>query len=400
MKKVFPILCLYFVNGISFFILIPVLPFIVQSYGASKIWYSILIASFSAAQFIGSAWLGKLSDIYGRKKILILSQAGTLLSWLIFSGAYFVDQNFLGLAFAPLLVIGISRLTDGLTGGNNSVAGAYIADLIPPKERPQYFGYVGAAFGLAMIIGPTLGGFSSSFSIGYLGTALVATLISFVTLLSLFGLKESLSVQHRAPHTKFSLLQHLQLWKKIRHFSNNKFVLNIFNINGTFSFVMSGYSSIIALYIIDLFQFTPKELGFFFLASGVFMMINQTFVLKLFLKKFGPLKTLMLGQLALFVGLLLFTIPVNIGVFVGLYYFINLGISLSFPTIKSLLSHAVDQTKQGEASGLNESISSIMAVFSPILTGFLYVTIGGYTFVIIALILLFEIFYFQTLRRL
>lgn len=390
-KRVLPVILLAFVNGLSFFILIPVLPFIVRYFGANDVWYTALISIFSAAQFVGSAWFGTLSDKYGRRKILILSQAGTLLSWFLFGASWFFDQSYLGITFFPLLIIGISRITDGITGGNSSVASAYLADITTHEERGKVYGYMGGAFGLAMIIGPGLGGYFASFSIGYLGTAIAAALISVIALLFIiFLLKESLPSEKRTDHD-IKLWQQIKVWKKIKSFSNNKFIQKIFTIEGVFSFVMSAYSSILPLYIIDRFGFDTRQLSYFFFATGIFLFINQIVLLKRFIQKFGDFKTLIIGQCLMMGALILYVIPAKLWVFIVIYYFINLGVSLSFPTIKSLLSKSASPKRQGEISGLDESIKSLMAVFAPIFAGFLYIKIGYISFWIFAGILLLEV---------
>ena len=389
-KRILPVILLAFVNGLGFFILIPVLPFIVRDFGANDVWYTALISIFSAAQFIGSAWFGTLSDKYGRRKILILSQAGTLLSWFLFGASWFFNQSYLGITFFPLLIIGISRITDGITGGNSSVASAYLADITTHEERGKVYGFMGGAFGLAMIIGPGLGGYFASFSIGYLGTAIVAASISVIALLAIiFWLKESLPSEKRTDHD-VKLWQQIKVWKKIKSFSNNKFIQKIFAIEGVFSFVMSSYSSISALYIIDRFGFDTRQLSYFFFATGSFLFINQMVLLKHFLKRFGDFKTLIIGQCLMMGALILYVIPANLWIFIVVYYFINLGVSLSFPTIKSLLSKSVSHKRQGEISGLDESIKSMMAVFAPIFAGILYIQIGKITFWLFSGILFIE----------
>ena len=107
--------------------------------------------------------LGSIADNRGRKPVLIASQAGTLLSWILFGAAWFVDGD------TALLFIAVSRIVDGLTGGNASVAAAYLADVTTAEERTRVFSLQGAVAGVALIIGPALGAFSAATSIGFLG---------------------------------------------------------------------------------------------------------------------------------------------------------------------------------------------------------------------------------------
>ncbi len=123
-RKTFPIVLLSLVNGIGFTLLIPVLPFIVRDLGYSAAVFGLLMAVYPMSQFFAAPLLGTLSDYYGRRPILLVSQAGTLLSWIIFAAAYFTTGS-----IWPLLIIAFSRVIDGLTGGNQSVANAYLADV-------------------------------------------------------------------------------------------------------------------------------------------------------------------------------------------------------------------------------------------------------------------------------
>ena len=128
-KKLLPAYFLTFVNVIGFSILMPVLPFIVEKYGAPDWVFGLLLSLYAAFQFVGAPYLGALSDSLGRKPILVISQAGTLLSWFIFLLAlYLPDYTLFGVGVG-LLVIGIARALDGVTGGNASVANAYVSDI-------------------------------------------------------------------------------------------------------------------------------------------------------------------------------------------------------------------------------------------------------------------------------
>ena len=121
--KVLPAYLPTFVNGLGFSLLLPVLPYVVEDYGAPKVVYGLLLASYSFFQFIGAPLLGRMSDSMGRKKILMVSQAGTLLSWVIFGVAYFLPEVQLLWLSLPLVVIALSRVLDGVTGGNGRDSG-------------------------------------------------------------------------------------------------------------------------------------------------------------------------------------------------------------------------------------------------------------------------------------
>ena len=141
-KKFIPAYFLTFVNVLGFSILMPILPFIVDRYGAPKWVYGLLITCYAAFQFIGAPFLGALSDRKGRKQILLISQAGTLLSWFLFLFALFLPDMWVYGISIPLIVIAFSRLLDGVTGGNTSVTNAYVSDITTRKEKSYIFGYL------------------------------------------------------------------------------------------------------------------------------------------------------------------------------------------------------------------------------------------------------------------
>ena len=130
----------------GFGIILPLLPFIAEKYQANPFQIGMLTASYSFFQLVASPIIGRLSDRYGRKKILIISQFGSAVGYLL-----------LGIA-GNLPLLFISRIVDGITGGNISIAQAYIADVTDKKNRAKGMGMIGAAFGIGFIFGQALGG--------------------------------------------------------------------------------------------------------------------------------------------------------------------------------------------------------------------------------------------------
>lgn len=351
----------------------PVLPFIVESFGAPEWIYGLLISLYSASQFIGAPILGSMSDSKGRKPILLISQAGTLLSWLVFVVAILMPQYpILGLSI-PIWIIGLSRVLDGITGGNTSVTNAYVADVTSRKEKSYIFGYLGGIAGIGMIVGPGLGGLAASSSIGYLGTLLVAIFISTATLLSIiFWLKESHPTEKRTERKKTSVWSSIYIPRRVKEVDPSPIIKTLFTIKIFFSAMIAFYISTIALFLIDLFSFEEKELGFFMLVIGVFLAFNQAFVSKQFIKRFGEYKTLIIGLLLCSIGMVSITMTGNMWMFIMFYYILNLGLSLCFPTFNALIAIHANPVKQGEIMGISESIHSFaMAVF-PVLAATLY----------------------------
>ena len=142
-----------FVNLVGFGIIIPLLPFYAQTFGASPLTIGLLFAVFSACQLVAAPALGDLSDKYGRRPILIFSLAGTVVSFVMLAMAHSIAMLF------------VARIVDGLSGGNISTARAYVADVTEPKDRARAYGLIGAAFGLGFIMGPALSGILAKYQL-------------------------------------------------------------------------------------------------------------------------------------------------------------------------------------------------------------------------------------------
>ncbi len=392
-KKLIPAYLLTFVNVLGFSILMPVLPFIVNDYGAPKWVFGLLLTLYSTFQFIGAPYLGSLSDTKGRKPILLISQAGTLLSWIIFAVALLLpDFPVFGLAL-PLVIIGLSRILDGITGGNVSTTNAYVSDVTTREEKSYIFGYLGGIAGLGFIVGPALGGFSASFSIGYLGTIFVTMGISIITLLTIiFWLKESHPEEKRIERNRQPLWKSIFIVRRVRELNPSPLIKSLFTLKAFFSSMMAFYIATISLYLIDLFGFDEGELGLFLLVAGAFLAFNQAFLSKQFIKRLGEFKTLLIGLGLSTIGLITLTLTSNLYIFIGFYYILNLGLSLSFPTFNALITIHANPKKQGEILGISESINSLATAIFPVLAAALYGIIGYRLYYIIAALPLVALF--------
>lgn len=371
-KHLFPAYLLTFVNVLGFSILMPVLPFVIEDYNAPDWVYGLMLALYSGFQFIGSPILGSMSDRMGRKPILMVSQAGTLLSWLIFLAALFLpDIPVFGFAI-PLWVVAFSRILDGITGGNISVTNAYVSDITSRKEKSYVFGYLGGIVGIGLIIGPGIGGFTASTSLGYTATLLAAILISSVALISMFvWLKESHPVEKRIAK-KQSFIDNFFILRHIRKLAPSPIIKLLFLLKLLFSIMSACYMGTIVLYIIDLFEFSPREIGIFMLVVGVFLGVNQAVVSKWFINHFGVFKTLLIGLGLSSIGAVAITMTVDLYWYIAYYYVLNLGFSLCYPTFTALVSIHADEEKQGEVMGIYESINAFAMTVFPIFAAAVY----------------------------
>src|SRR6188472_2242738 len=189
--SLFPLLLVNFVGTLGFSIVLPFLVFVVMKFGGNSIVYGLLAATYPAFQLIGSPILGKWSDRYGRKKILLLSNVGTSIGWLLFLFALFLPSNtfnihiaFLGtfVVIVPLLVLFLARAIDGITGGNISIANAYLADLSSDETRSKNFGKMAISSNLGFILGPALAGILGGTIYEAILPVVAALILSLVTI--------------------------------------------------------------------------------------------------------------------------------------------------------------------------------------------------------------------------
>lgn len=401
-KRFFPIILLTFVNVIGFSLLIPILPAISNQYSPdwmANIVYGTLISSYALFQFLCAPVLGSLSDKYGRKPILLLSQLGTTLSWVVFGLAYFLPEIYFGPFALPLIIILISRVLDGVTGGNISVAQAWISDVTSPQEKTKAFGIIGATFGAGFLIGPGLGGVSASTEWGYLGTAVLALIISLVTLVLMWiRLPESLPEADRDKDLQVDFWTEINVWRKFSQFRPNKFIWYLFLIRLSFALVMGAFVLLIILYMQETLGLDTLSLGYTLSSIGIFSIFNQVLVTPKIATAIGNLKTFYASQVIFFTSLIIVPfLPTEINlfdqnlvlvVFMIVVYFQNLGISMGMPTFKTILVNTLPQNKQGLATGLDESLIALGNSVTPLLAGVLYSLFLDQAILIFSLILL------------
>ena len=189
-SRLLTIFLIVFIDLLGFSLILPLLPYYAESFGATPLIVGLLVASYAAAQLVGAPLLGRLSDRIGRRPVLLLSVAGTLVGFLLLGLAEPLGRMLAGLVSSQspnvviLAVLFVSRVLDGLTGGNLTVAQAYITDVTDEANRAKSLGLVGAAFGLGFILGPAAGGVLSQW--GYDIPAFAAALISSLNLMAIF----------------------------------------------------------------------------------------------------------------------------------------------------------------------------------------------------------------------
>ncbi len=355
-KELTTIFLIVFMDLFGFGIILPLLPYIAEQFSANPLQIGLLSAIYSFCQFLAAPYLGQLSDRYGRKKILILSQLGSAFGFLI-----------LGLAHSlPLLFL--SRIIDGITGGNISIAQAYIADVTTSKNRARGMGLIGAAFGLGFILGPTIGGLLSQH--GFLLPALISSgLALLTTLTTALFLKESKRPALVNPKTS-------TLFQKFKQaFSYHP--LNI--LLPAFFFLSLGFSGlqgVFALWAQATLNWGPHQIGLLFGYIGLVAVITQTLIMPKITTSLGGFRTLKLSFLFITLGFLLIPLVNHPLVLYLANTLIVFGNSLANPNIQTIAANAIPTQEYGSVLGTLQSSASLGRIIGPALAGELYTLLG------------------------
>lgn len=359
-KRLFSIILVVFIDLLGFSLILPLLPYYAETFSANQTTTGILIASYAVMQLIGAPILGRLSDRFGRRPVLLLSVFGTFLGFLLLGFA-----NALWMLFA-------SRILDGLTGGNLSVAQAYISDVTDEKSRSKGLGMIGAAFGLGFIIGPVTGGLLSQW--GYAVPAFVAAAISFINLVLIYTwLPESLTEEKRAQMTEKrpaitlgALLVAFQ-----RPFTGSVLITRFF-----FGLAFAIFQTIFSLYALAKFNLTARDTGFVLTYVGVLSVIVQGFLVGRLTSRYREDLLITVSVVLMGFSLLGWALAPSL---LWLYIIMTptaLSGGLLNTLLSSTLTKAVAPQEIGGILGLSAAVESSTRIIAPLLGGVLLQQIG------------------------
>jgi DHA1 family tetracycline resistance protein-like MFS transporter len=359
-RLLFSIILVVFIDLLGFSLILPLLPYYAETFQANSFVTGLLVASYAAAQLIGAPILGRLSDRFGRRPILLASVLGTFLGFLLLGFA-----NALWMLFA-------SRIIDGFTGGNLSIAQAYITDVTDVKNRAKGLGMIGAAFGLGFIIGPVTGGFLSQW--GYAVPAFAAAAMSFfnLTLISLW-LPESLTLEKRAsmtekrpPVTLDALMAALR-----RPFTGSLLITRFF-----FGLAFAIFQTIFSLYALTKFNLTAEQTGYVLTYVGILSVITQGFLVGRLTSQFRD--DLLIVSCAALMGVSLAGWALAPSVFALLLVLAPTALAggILNTLLSSTLTKAVESQEIGGILGLSASVESTTRIFAPVIGGVLLQSLG------------------------
>lgn len=342
-----------FIDLLGFGILIPLLPtFGSRELGISDLQIGLTVAVFSLMQFLFNPIVGRLSDKYGRRPIILISLSMTVTSYLLFS----ITDSFL------LLII--SRILAGLGGANIGAAQAYIADITLPHERAKGMGIIGAAFGLGFVFGPFAGGVLSKF--GYSVAGLGAAGFSLMALLFAFFYLPESNLNKKAGRIKLKLFDLQYAGKILKHPEIGILIILYFVI----VFSMANIFGTLSLLGYKVYHFSDQQNGYIFGIMGIVGALIQGGFMRRLSLKYSERMIIMAGALFMMVGLALIPYErsfLEVAVVVSIY---SIGSGILQPIVVSMVSKYAPEGEQGAVLGLNQSIGSFARVLGPIWGGF------------------------------
>jgi len=343
-RKLLPILGITFIDIIGFSMLIPMLPYFVTHFGASPFIVGVLFATFSLCQLVTAPLWGNISDRFGRKKVLIVSQIGATIGWAM-------------LAFAPSIgLVFIARIIEGVSGGNISITQAYVADLVEAKDRSRAFGLIGAMFGAGMIFGPFGGGILFA-HFGFAAPFLAAAALQLATLaITIVMLPESRTRAEGEEHVGMrEILISLQkprlsriLWQKL-----------------AISLGLYGWFAVIALYLQRQLGFSLTQTDYFFSLFAVFNVLVNVFLIGRISARLGDRTMSNVGLVSLAGAFASLPFVHNLGILSFTMIFFSFGMALVNTGITALISNAASDREQGSVLGASSSLDSLSGILAP-----------------------------------
>jgi len=333
-----------FVNLIGFGIIIPLLPFYAEKFGASPIVIGLLFASYSLCQLLAAPVLGDLSDRWGRRPVLVFSLVGTVVSFVM-----------LALAQSVVLLF-LARIVDGLSGGNISTARAYVADVTEPKDRARAYGLIGAAFGLGFIMGPALSGVLAKVSItapiwAAAGLTLIASAMAW------FWLPETVHRTHAGAGNPLDYLPELLRRPAMRR---------VLTVDFIYWFSFAIFQTTFALFAARRFGFDASRTGYFFAGFGVLGAIIQGGFIRPIVKRTGDKTMFIAGVVCSVIGLIAAALSQSVTMFALTLVPLAFGMGFGHPTVSSLVSRAGRGDEQGRVQGAASAFESLGRTFGPV----------------------------------
>jgi MFS transporter, DHA1 family, tetracycline resistance protein len=341
-----------FIDLMGFGIVLPVLPYYAESYGASSLTIGLLFTSYSIMQFLFTPVWGRLSDRCGRRPLILLSLAGSCIGFFIFGMADRLSLLFIG------------RMIAGIAGAIIPTTNAYIADITTPETRAKGMGLVGVAFGMGFILGPAIGGLISPY--GYEKAPFLASALAGLNLVfAYFKLPESLSpgTQSKAIGRRAGIKS---LWQSLSNPRTGLLLLLQFLV----IFAVANMEATFALLNEHTYHLGARQTGYLFTLIGLSMSVAQGLIVGRAVKRFGEKKCIVFGTFAMIFGLALMPFAPNLTSYFAIIVLLAFGAGINNPSVSGLLSRISDVGEQGEIMGFAQSLSSLGRILGPAWGGF------------------------------
>lgn len=352
-----PIFLIVLVDVLGLTIILPLLPFYAEQYGASPFVVGLLVTTYAACQLVSSPILGRVSDRVGRRPMLIVSQIGTCIGFLVLAAS-----NTLWLVF-------VARVIDGVTAGNLSLAQAYVADVTEPQDRARSFGILGIAFGIGFLIGPAFSGYLSQY--GYHWPVLAAAALSALSVVCTWALLPAgapAAPDDGATPRRVGVLD----WRSYAEYFKRPLLAPRLLQFFLFIFAFATFTSGFALFSERRFTwggepFGPREVGYVLAYVGFLGIILQGKLLGPLVRRFGEQRLAVAGFLAAAVAYAALGFVYAIPALVAVSTVSAFGNGVLRPTLTSQVTQAVGRHEQGAVLGLTQSLSSVSMIVAPLI---------------------------------
>jgi len=355
-----PIFLIVSVDVLGLTIILPLLPFYAEKFGASPAVVGLLVSTYALCQLIAGPILGRMSDHAGRRPLLLVSQLGTFIGFLI-------------LAYANALwIVFLSRIIDGLTAGNLSLAQAYISDVTEPQDRAKSFAIIGIAFGMGFLIGPGISGYLAQFSYQY--PIFAAAGLSATSILATYFLLPSTTpaVDDAATPRKFTVLDWGSYLRYFRQPGLASLLWQFLAFTMAFAMYITGFPLFAERrFVWQDHAFGPKEVGYVYAYLGLLGVILQGGLMGRLVKTFGEIALVRAGFLLAMLGLGALGFTHGIPLLLVVSAVASSGTGMVRPALTSLITQKAARSEQGVVLGLTQSLNSIAAIVAPAIAGLL-----------------------------
>jgi DHA1 family tetracycline resistance protein-like MFS transporter len=377
-SRLLTIFLIVFVDLLGFSLILPLLPYYAESFGASPLLVGLLVAAYAAAQLVGAPLLGRISDRVGRRPVLLFSVAGTFLGFLLLGSAAPLGELLAGLVnpqavnVFTITVLFISRIIDGLTGGNLTVAQAYIADVTDEQNRAKSLGMIGAAFGLGFILGPAAGGVLSQW--GYSVPAFTAAFVSILNLLAIFFfLPESLTPERRMnmvtrQRPPFTIKALLAVLKRPE-------VGPLLHVRLFYGLAFATFQSIFSLYAQSI-GLSSRTTGFILAYVGLLAVITQAGLIGPLTRRFRESWLIISALWVMGFSLLGWAFTSQLWLLLVVILPLSVSGGVLNTVMQSSISKSVHKDEIGGILGISASLEALTRVIAPSVGGFLLEYVG------------------------